>query len=47
MNLQFFETSAKTKQGLNEGFSFICNEIYEKLEGKEQIKNTAREKSFK
>ena len=36
MNLQFFETSAKTKQGLNEGFSFICNEIYDKLEGKEE-----------
>ena len=36
MNLQLFETSAKTKQGLNEGFSFICNEIYDKLEGKEE-----------
>ena len=31
-NLPYFEVSAKTKQGLNEGFSYIINEAYEKLE---------------
>ena len=33
-NLPYFEVSAKTKQGLNEGFSYIINEIYEKLYSK-------------
>lgn len=33
MNLQYFETSAKTKKGLNEGFSYIVNESYNKLGG--------------
>lgn len=28
--LVFFETSAKTKQGVNEGFSYIANESYNK-----------------
>ena len=29
-NLEYFETSAKTKQGLNEGFSYFINDIYDK-----------------
>ena len=29
-NLEYFETSAKTKQGLNEGFSYLVNVIYDK-----------------
>ena len=33
MNLQYFETSAKTKKGLNEGFSYIVNESYNKIGG--------------
>ena len=33
MNLTYFETSAKTKKGLNEGFSYIVNETYNKVEG--------------
>ena len=34
MKLPYFETSAKTKQGINEGFSYIVNETYEKVKGK-------------
>ena len=37
MNLAFFETSAKTGQGLEEGFSYIANEIYDKE--KEKLNN--------
>ena len=28
LNLPYFETSAKTKQGINEGFSYIIEEAY-------------------
>ena len=28
-NLAYFEVSAKTKQGMNEGFSYIINDIYD------------------
>ena len=28
-NLPYFEVSAKTKQGMNEGFSYIVNDIYD------------------
>ena len=31
LNLTYFETSAKTKQGLNEGFSFIVNKAYDRV----------------
>ena len=27
----YFETSAKTGQGINEGFSYIANETYDKI----------------
>lgn len=30
--LPYFETSAKNNTGIEEGFSFIVNDIYEKLE---------------
>ena len=30
-NLMYFETSAKTGQGINEGFSYIANETYDKI----------------
>ena len=30
--LVYFETSAKTKQGINEAFSYIANEAYKKFE---------------
>ena len=30
-NFTYFETSAKTKQGINEGFTFLANDIYDKL----------------
>ena len=39
MNLEYFETSAKTKQGLNEGFSFLVNDIYDKTIEKDDEKN--------
>ena len=34
MNLEYFETSAKTKKGLNEGFSYLVNDIYDKTASK-------------
>jgi len=36
MKLTFFETSAKTKKGIQEGFSYIVNETYNKVQGKKQ-----------
>ena len=32
MNLPYFETSAKTKQGIDEGFSYIIEETYRAAE---------------
>ena len=32
--LRYFETSAKTNQGINEGFSYIANQAYKKAEQK-------------
>jgi len=32
INLKFFETSAKTKFGIDEGLSYIVNETYDKIE---------------
>ena len=32
LNLPYFEVSPKTKQGINEGISYLVNEIYEKSE---------------
>ena len=31
--LTYFETSAKTRQGINDGFDYIVNETYNKVEG--------------
>ena len=39
MNLEYFETSAKTKQGINEGFSYLVNDIYDKASGKDDEKD--------
>ena len=38
-NLTYFETSAKTKEGLKEGFSYIVNEAYEKIKGNSNVNN--------
>ena len=38
-NLTYFETSAKTKEGLKEGFSYIVNEAYEKIKGNSNTNN--------
>ena len=35
MNLKYFETSAKTSQGINDGFKYLVNDTYTKVEGKE------------
>ena len=37
MNFPYFETSALTKKGINEGFTFIANEIYDKLNVHEDV----------
>jgi small GTP-binding protein len=37
LNLTYFETSAKTKQGLNEGFSFIVNKAYDRVKAQSGI----------
>ena len=34
LNLKYFKTSAKTKQGINEGFSYIINDAYDKIASK-------------
>ena len=31
-NMAYFETSCKTREGIEEGFSYFANELYEKLE---------------
>ena len=46
MNLQYFETSAKTKKGLNEGFSYIVNESYNKLGGNDPNINIGGEEEW-
>ena len=38
-NLVLFETSAKTKQGINEGFAYIANKAYLIAEKREKKKN--------
>jgi small GTP-binding protein len=38
-NLTYFETSAKTKEGFKEGFSYIVNEAYEKIKGNSNTNN--------
>ena len=35
-NLVYFETSCKTKQGINEGYSYIVKETLERTEEKKQ-----------
>ena len=37
-NLIYFETSAKTGKGIDEGFSYIANEVYDKT----SLKDNAR-----
>ena len=39
MNLTYFQTSAKTKAGIKEGFSYIVNETYKKVQGKNDDDN--------
>jgi small GTP-binding protein len=39
MNLTYFETSAKTNVGINEGFSYIINYIYDQLIQNQVIEN--------
>ena len=34
LGLAYFETYCKTREGIEEGFTFVANEIYEKLESK-------------
>ena len=34
MNLTYFQASAKTRDGIQEGFSYIVNETYKKVQGK-------------
>ena len=36
LNMAYFETSAKLAKGITEGFDFIINDTYSKVEGKEQ-----------
>ena len=37
-NLEYFEVSAKTKQGIDEGFSYIIHKTYDKIEKKTETK---------
>lgn len=38
-NLKYFETSAKTNQCINEGFSYVVNEVYKIVEAKMASEN--------
>ena len=42
-NLAYFETSAKTKEGLDEGFAYLVNEAYEKIKGVNPNNEEAKE----
>lgn len=47
-NLPYFETSAKTREGINEGFDYLINEIYNKIkEEKNETQNIILEKEEK
>ncbi len=46
MNLEYFGTSAKTKKGLNEGFSYIVNKAYDRAERKQSISLKKEEEKF-
>ena len=43
--LIYFETSAKTKQGINEGFSYIANQAYKIAEQNLIKRNSTKSKS--
>ena len=49
-NMAYFETSAKTRKGIDEGFSHIANVAYEKIEANKKIeikKETKKKKPKK
>ena len=46
MNLEYFGTSAKTKKGLNEGFSYIVNKAYDRAKRKQSISLEKEEEKF-
>ena len=35
-NMAYFETSSVTREGIEKGFSYFVNELYEKLEKKKE-----------
>jgi len=45
-NLEYFETSAKTKQGLNDGFSYLVNDIYDKASGEDDNNDDKNKKKI-
>ena len=46
LGLAYFETSYKTREGIEEGFTYVVNEIYEKLESKRNNNITVKSKLF-
>ena len=47
LGLAYFETSCKTREGIEEGFTYVVNEIYEKLENQRINKINLKEKETK
>ena len=45
-NMSYFETSAKTRKGIDEGFSHIANVAYEKIEANKKIEEEEEEKKI-
>ena len=45
-NMAYFETSAKTRKGIDEGFSHIANVAYEKIEANKKIEEEEEEKKI-
>ncbi len=46
-NMTYFEASCVTREGIEEGFSYFANELYEKLEKEKIINNNIEIKNNK
>ena len=45
-NIAYFETSCKTREGIDEGFSYFANELYERITNKDSNKINLKKKEI-